>query len=104
MGLIDPIAGADVGVHPSMVPMIAAALFLQIAAASSPEATVAITLSGVSIISVGTLVFKAGEWRGEHKALQQKVNEQFLVLQKSIDDKFHDLREDMREMRQLPST
>lgn len=92
-------SGGIVGVHPTILPMIAAALFAQIAAATSPEATVAITLSGVSIISVGILVFKAGEWRGEHKALQQKVSEQFNVLQKSIDDKFKELREDMRELR-----
>ena len=92
-------SGVDVGGQRSMVPMMIAALFVQVAAVSSPIVTVALTLSGVSIISVGALVFKAGEWRGEHKALQQKVSEQYTQLQDSLENRFNELREDIRDMR-----
>lgn len=93
------LSGAYVGGHRSMVPMMIAALFVQVAAVSSPGVTVAVTLSSVSITAVGGLVFKAGEWRGEHKALQQKVSEQYTQLQASLENRFNELREDIRDMR-----
>lgn len=76
------------------------ALLADPAAAASPSTTVAVTLSGLSLVSVGTLLFKAGEWRGEHRALATKVTDGYTQLQKQIDDAFDELRADIRELRE----
>lgn len=77
----------------------AALALLQAAGSATQTATVAVTLSSISVIGVGTLIFKAGEWRGEHRALQQRVSEGYKQLEKRMDEQFSLLRQDVRDIR-----
>jgi len=68
---------------------------LMIAEVPTATETVAVTLSLTALVTVGTMLFKAGEWRGEHKGLQEKVE----GLAAQIDKRFAELRDDMRDRR-----
>lgn len=90
-------SAAEVG-HRSIGGMLLLAAALQ-SASLPPIITVAVTLSSASLIAVGTLIFKAGEWRGEHRALQKEVTQGFADLRQHADAQFQQLREDIREIR-----
>jgi hypothetical protein len=89
--------GEDGGhaIVPSMIALMAALESVTV----GPQATVAMTLSAASLMAVGALVFKAGEWRGEHRALQQKVSDGYASLEKRMDEKFSEIRQDIHDLR-----
>ena len=91
-------SGVDNGGH-RMVPVMAFALLLLQTTTHSPAVTVAITVSGISLAGVATLLFKAGEWRGEHRALQKEVATATTGLSKQMTDGFARLERDVRELR-----
>ncbi len=97
-------SAGEVG-HRSIGSMLLLAAALQ-SISLPPVMTVAVTLSSASLIAVGALVFKAGEWRGEHRALQKEVTalqkevtQGFTDLRQHADAQFQQLREDIREIR-----
>ena len=94
----DVVAGATDGGH-RMVPAMASALLLLQATTVSPAVTVAITVSGISLAGVASLIFKAGEWRGEHRALQKEVTTATTDLSKQMTEGFARLERDVRELR-----
>lgn len=92
--------GASGGGH-RMMPLMASALLLMQATTMSPSVTVALTVSGLSLAGVASLIFKAGEWRGEHRALQKEVTTATNDLSKQMTDGFARLERDVRELRKL---
>ena len=92
------LTGASVGGHRMVLSMALSLLALQ-AATVSPAVTVAVTVSGISLAGVASLIFKAGEWRGEHRALQKEVTSAHADLAKQMTDGFARLERDVRELR-----
>lgn len=78
--------------------MVLTAALLQITT-TSPQATVAMTLSAASLFAVGGVIFKAGKWLGEHEALKKEVTSGHLQLSQEMRDKFAEVRQDIRDLR-----
>ena len=96
---LDLVTSAELGGH-RMVPLMALSFFALQAATVSPAVTVAVTISGISLAGVASLIFKAGEWRGEHRALQKEVTSAHNDLAKQMTDGFARLERDVRELRE----
>jgi hypothetical protein len=99
-------AGVITGGQRSVLGMMLLAAAADTAAPLMSGSTIAVTLSLTSVFAVGTLLFKAGEWRGEHNALKQRVDgvkEDMSVnykdLKALIDQRFGELHSDIRDMR-----
>jgi hypothetical protein len=83
--------------------MTPALLLLQLATVT-PSVTVAITISGISLAGVASLIFKAGEWRGEHRALQKEVTTAHADMTKQMSEGFARIERDIRELRKEASS
>ncbi len=83
--------------------MTAAAMALQsVHLANTPVTTIALTFSGISLAGVGALIFHAGKWLGEHRALEKSVDDGHQELLDRLTEGFARVEKDIRELRTMP--